>query len=157
MSKIIRAIVVGLLSVALSACAMMRPDLQAPELSLVSASLASADIFSQQFNLRLQVENPNDRDLPVKGIDYKLFLEGDAFAEGMSTAPFVVPARGETEFDLSVRTNFMSSIGRLLSRIERNDSSRVRYALSGEVLVDIPFVGAIPFNETGTVDLGTFR
>ncbi len=57
---------------------------------------------------RVNVENPNDRELPIKGIDYKLFLEGDSFAEGVSNKPFTVPAQGDTDFDMTVRTNFVS-------------------------------------------------
>ena len=139
--------------VLLSACSALGPKLETPRLRLVSASLVSADVFSQQFNIRVHVANPNDRDLPIKGIDYQLFLEGDSFAEGVSNAPFVVPARGEKEFDLSLRTNFVSSIGRLLSRLESSNRKQVRYAIDGKVFVDIPMVRAIPFAESGTVDL----
>lgn len=141
----------------LSACSAFAPKLETPRLSIVSAQLVSADIFSQQFAIRVHVANPNDRELPIKGIDYKLFLEGDSFAEGLSNAPFVVPALGEAEFDMSLRTNFVSSIGRLLSRLESSNKSQVRYALSGKVFVDIPLIKSIPFNETGSVDLRLAR
>jgi LEA14-like dessication related protein len=146
-----------LLTLGLSGCAGLGPKLETPRLTLVSARLASGDMFSQQFQIRVHVANPNDRELPIKGIDYKLFLEGDSFAEGVSNAPFVVPALGETEFDMTLKTNFMSSIGRLLSRLESSNRSAVRYSLSGKVLVDMRFIRSIPFSETGTVDLGLQR
>ena len=117
--------------------------------------MTSGDIFSQQFLVRLNVQNPNDRDLPVRGIDYKLFLEGDSFAEGVSNQPFVVPAMGETEFDMTVRTNFVSSIGRLLTRL--NGREQVRYVVEGKVLTDLGFLRKIPFQESGTVDLAKLR
>jgi LEA14-like dessication related protein len=141
----------------LSACSAFAPKLETPRLSIVSAQLVSADIFSQQFAIRVHVANPNDRELPIKGLDYKLFLEGDSFAEGLSNAPFVVPALGETEFDMTLRTNFVSSIGRLLSRLESANKREVRYAISGKVFVDLPMVRAIPFTETGTVNLRMAR
>ena len=141
----------------LGACSAFAPKLETPRLSIVSAQLVSADIFSQQFAIRVHVANPNDRELPIKGLDYKLFLEGDSFAEGLSNAPFVVPALGETEFDMTLRTNFVSSIGRLLSRLESSNKREVRYAISGKVFVDIPMVRAIPFTETGTVNLQMAR
>lgn len=153
----LRTGIVLLLSWALSACSAFAPKLETPRLSIIGASLTSADVFSQQFNIRVHVANPNDRDLPIKGIDYQLFLEGDSFAEGVSNAPFVVPALGEKEFDMSLRTNFMSSIGRLLSRLETGNRKAVRYAISGKVMVDMPFVRAIPFSESGTVDLSGQR
>jgi hypothetical protein len=75
-----------LLAVLLTACVTNK--LQAPHLSLVSASMLSADVFAQQFRVRVHVDNPNARELPIKSIDYKLFLEGDSFAEGASQAPY---------------------------------------------------------------------
>ncbi len=149
------ALVVLLLS--LAGCASMGPKLEAPRLTLVSVGMMSADVFSQQFRVRLHVQNPNDRDIPVKGIDYEIFLEGDSFAEGVANEPFVVPALGEREFDMTVRTNFVSSIGRLLSRMNGRDGNKINYTITGKVVVDIPFVPSIPFSDTGTVDLNTPR
>lgn len=138
----------------LAGCALT-PKLEVPRLSLVNVSMTSADIFSQQFIVRLHVQNPNDRDLPVNGIDYKLFLEGDSFAEGVSNQRFVIPANGETEFDLPVRTNFVSSLGRLVSRLQGR--KQMQYVLEGKVLTDIGLLNRIPFRESGSVDLTTIK
>lgn len=139
----------------LAGCAAFAPKLEAPRLALVSASMTSGDIFSQSFLVRMHVQNPNDRDLPIRGIDYRLFLEGDSFAEGVTPKAFVVPANGETEFDITVRTNFVSSIGRLLTRLQ--GKQRVQYVIEGKVLTDIGMLKKIPFRESGTVDLATVR
>lgn len=143
------------LVLALGACSSLRPKLAPPRLMIVSVGMVSADIFSQQFLVRLHVGNPNDRDFAVKGIDYQLFLQGDSFAEGLSNKAFVLPALGETEFDMTVQTNFMSSIGRLLSRL--NGSSKVEYVIEGKILTDITLFKKIPFRESGTVDLAGKR
>ena len=105
-------VVVCALVLCLAACST--PKLAVPKLALVSVAMTSADIFNQQFMVRLNVENPNDTELRITGIDYKLFLEGDSFAEGLSNKPFTVPASGDTDFDMIVRTNFVSSAGRLV-------------------------------------------
>jgi LEA14-like dessication related protein len=139
----------------LSGCSMLRPDLQVPRLSLVSVAMTSADIFNQQFVVKVNVENPNDRELPITGIDYKLFLEGDSFAEGVSKKPFTVPAQGDIDFDLTVRTNFVSGAGRLLSRL--NGREQVNYVVEGKVLTDISMLKKIPFQETGTVNFKALR
>ncbi len=139
----------------LAGCSMLRPDLQVPRLSLVSVAMTSADIFNQQFVVKVNVENPNDRELPITGIDYKLFLEGDSFAEGVSKKPFTVPAKGDIDFDLTVRTNFVSGAGRLLSRL--NGREQVNYVVEGKVLTDISMLKKIPFQETGTVNFKVLR
>ena len=113
--------------------ATLAPKLEAPRLTVMDVSMTSGDMFNQNFLVHLNVQNPNDRELPIKGIDYKLFLQGDSFAEGVSTAPFVVPALGEKEFDLTVRTNFVSSLGRLLTRL--NGKKSVEYVIEGQVLL----------------------
>jgi LEA14-like dessication related protein len=153
LSVAVRSIAVVIL-IHLAGC--ISPKIEAPRLTLVTIGMMSADIFNQQFRVRLHVQNPNDREIPVKGLDYKLFLEGDSFAEGMSSQPFVIPALGETEFDLTVRTNFVSSIGRLLSRLG-GSRKQVSYVLEGKVLTDLGMFSKIPFRESGTVDLTTMK
>lgn len=124
-----RAAVVLAVLLPLAGCATMAPKLEPPRLTVVSIGMVSADIFSQQFRVRLHVQNPNSRSIPIKAIDYELLLESSSFAEGNASEPFVVPARGENEFDMTVRTNFVSSIGRLLSRMNGRDNSKVSYAI----------------------------
>jgi LEA14-like dessication related protein len=140
---------------ALSGCSALAPKLEAPRLALVSAAMTSGDMFSQTFLVRMNVQNPNDREIPVRGIDYKLFLEGDTFAEGVTPKSFVVPANGETEFDITMRTTFASSIGRLLSRL--NGKDRVNYVIEGKVLTDISMFKKVPFRESGSVELAKIR
>jgi LEA14-like dessication related protein len=143
-------LVLGLL-LALQSCSLFGPKLAVPRLKVVSIGMLSADLFSQQFLVRMNVQNPNDRELPIKGIDYKLFLQGDSFAEGVTNAPFVIPALGESQFDMTVRTNFVSSIGRLVSRL--NGKNKVEYVIEGTVFTRLGFFSKIPFQEAGEVDL----
>ena len=52
-------------------------DLKTPTLEVVGIQMMSTDMFAQRFTVRMHVQNPNDVELPVRGIDYKLFLMGD--------------------------------------------------------------------------------
>lgn len=150
-----RCLLVVMLLLAGSSCSALRPELEVPRLALVSVAMTSADIFNQQFLVRVSVQNPNDRELPIKGLDYKLFLEGDSFAEGLSNQPFVIPALGESDFDMTVRTNFVSGIGRLLSRL--NGRTQVNYTIEGKLLTDVRFLKKIPFQQTGSVNLAIVK
>ena len=140
MKRSLAGALLGAVAVCLAACST--PKLAVPKLALVSVAMTSADIFNQQFMVRVNVQNPNDRELPITGIDYKLFLEGDAFAEGLSNKPFTVPAQGDTDFDMTVRTNFVSGIARLMSRLNGRD--QVQYVFEGTVLTDISMAKKIP-------------
>ena len=66
-----------LLAVALAGCASAF-HLETPKLSVLSMKVQSADIFSQRLQMRMLVQNPNDRDLPIKGITYRIDVN-DAF------------------------------------------------------------------------------
>jgi hypothetical protein len=66
-----------------------------------------------------------------------------------------VPAQGDIDFDLTVRTNFVSGAGRLLSRL--NGREQVNYVVEGKVLTDISMLKKIPFQETGTVNFKALR
>lgn len=156
MNKVVMRLALAFaLLVSVSSCSALRPELQVPRLALVSVAMTSADIFNQQFLVRVNVENPNDRELPITGLEYKLFLEGDSFARGTLNRPFTVPANGETDFDMTVRTNFVSGVGRLLSRL--NGRTQVNYTVEGDLLTDIRFLKKIPFQETGSVNLGIMK
>ena len=127
-------------------------DLKTPTLEVVGIQIMSTDMFAQRFTVRMHVQNPNDVELPVRGIDYKLFLMGDQFAEGVTNESFVLPALGEAEFDMTVTTNFVSSLGRLISRMGGGKLEDVEYELAGTLMIDKGMMRKIPFNKRGTVD-----
>jgi LEA14-like dessication related protein len=129
-------LIVALL-VGLSSCSAFRPELEPPRLALIHIAMT------------------NKQELKIKGLDYTLFLEGDGFAEGLLNKPFTIPAEGETDFDMTVKTNFVSGIGRLLSRL--NGRTQVNYSVEGKLLTDIRFLKKIPFQETGSVNLAVLR
>jgi len=140
----------------ISGCALTS-DFKPPRLSIVSVGMVSADVFSQQFRVRLHVQNPNNVELPIKSIEYKLYLQSDDFADGTSEQPFAVPAHGDAEFDTVVNTNFVSSIVRMLGTLNNSTDNKVQYTFTGKVHLSKGMISKIPFNETGMVDLQNFR
>ena len=147
----LRATFVALLAT-LASCASLGPKLVAPELSLLGIQIMSADMFSQQFMVRVKVENPNDLEVTVSGLEYEIFLMGDSFAEGVSESSFVLPAKGEAEFDMIVKTNFVSSLGRLVSRTGGGKLENVPYQITGKLMLEKGVMRTIPFSHAGTVD-----
>ena len=108
-----------LAAVLVAGCAV-RPSTEtrvARTVSVLNVQMLSTDMFAQKFKVRVLVKNPNDLEIPVSGIEYTIILMGDSFAEGDSSDQFLLPAKGEAEFDMLVTTNFVSSFGRLLSRV----------------------------------------
>ena len=136
----------------LASCSSLGPKLVAPQLSLVGIQIMSADMFAQQFIVRVKVENPNDLEVAVSGLEYDIFLMGDSFAEGGSDSSFVLPAKGEAEFDMIVKTNFVSSLGRLVSRTNGGKLEDVPYQITGKLMLEKGIMRTVPFTHAGTVN-----
>ncbi len=141
---------VALLGVALLAagCATMR--LEPPQLQVVEVGLVGASLMQQQLRVRMRVQNPNDVELPVRGISYEVLLAGERFAAGESERNFVVPALGETEFNLDVTANAAAALLRVLGdRSGRNPE----YRLVGRVHLARGVLRTIPFEHRGELPL----
>jgi len=134
----------------LAACALA-PKLTTPRLTVVGVQVLGGDLISQRLKVRLHVDNPNDRTLPVAGIDYTLEVDGQALATGESAASFVVPALGSAEFDMNVTTNVAGAVIRLLSR--GADSQSVAYHLTGRISLSSGLLRSIPFEQRGSFRL----
>jgi len=134
----------------LGGCAAV-PKLEAPKLSVIALKMQGGDFFSQKLLVRMRVVNPNDRELPIKGITYRLEVNDAELGNGNTTAPFTVPAMGEAEFDMQITANLAGALGKLLSR--RNSSEALDYRLVGDVSLSSGFLRRIPFDERGSVKL----
>jgi LEA14-like dessication related protein len=134
----------------LGGCALTR--LQAPTITPESVELTDAQINRQQFTVQLHVQNPNDRDLPIKSVSCTLEVEGVDVGEGHSTQPFSVPAHGETDFDMVVTTNFAASVPDLLRRVFAG-GDLPKYRFSGWVNPDISLLPPIPFSKSGQLSI----
>ncbi|MGD9599442.1 MAG: LEA type 2 family protein [Steroidobacteraceae bacterium] len=140
----------------LTACAATR--FETPGLSVVNIELQQSDIFQQRFKVRLRVQNPNDRALPVKGITAAMDLNGEEFAQGVAGEPFTVPALGEAEFDMLLTANMAGAILKLLSGKQGDRSAEaLDYRMRGKLSLASGFLRSIPFEEKGTLKLGDLK
>jgi LEA14-like dessication related protein len=136
----------------LGACALA-PKLETPRLSVAEVQIVSSELWEQHLRVRLHVQNPNDRALAVKGLEYTLEVEGQPFASGVSAASFTVPALGEAEFDMNVTTNLAGTLLRLLARGPDALGQSVAYRLAGTLSLSQGLLRTIPFEERGTFRL----
>ena len=143
---------VPLLLVAILGACALAPKLQAPQLSIVDVQLVSADLWQQRLKVRMHVANPNDRTLPIKGIEYTLEVDGQQFATGQSAASFVVPALGEAEFDMNVTTNLAGTLIHFLGR-SQNAPAALDYHLVGKVALSEGWMRSLPFDQRGSFKL----
>jgi LEA14-like dessication related protein len=133
-----------LLLLLLGGCAAFGPRLQAPTLDIAGVELVKGDLFAQQLRARVRVQNPNDRELRVRGITYSITLGGEELGRGLSGSSFVVPALGQAEFDMMVTANLAGTLLRLVE---------LPYELRGEVTLASGVIRTVPFEKRGSLAL----
>jgi LEA14-like dessication related protein len=137
----------------LAGCATLRPQLERPDIALVDFGILELGLLQQRYSLTLSVQNPNDRAIPVRGLTYGLEIAGQRFARGVSPKAFTLPAYGETEVEVELTTNLISTLRRLQELMENNEDV-VSYRLDGKLDVDATFFdGTLPFENTGEIKL----
>lgn len=142
-----RSVQLLLLAVALSGCALFLPKLQTPKLSIVDIEVVKANFLEQRLQVRMRVENPNDRSLPIQGLSYTVYLSGQEFATGVSDASFVVPALGTAEFNMDVTANAAGAIFAILSKPR---GQGIDYHMKGRVELSHGWLRSIPFEQSGS-------
>jgi LEA14-like dessication related protein len=154
-SRCIQSFLLLIVLTSLTGCSMLRPKIEPIRLMITTVAMTSPDMFNQRFMVHMHVENPNDREIAINGVDYKLFLQGDGFAEGLANVHFKLPAKGEQDVNLPVSTAFASSFARLISRL--GGSKRLEYVMEGTMMTDISMLKKVPFRESGTAELSVLR
>jgi LEA14-like dessication related protein len=130
----------------------MTPQFNRPNISVESIEMRGGNLLQQTFAVKLNVQNPNDRALPVKGLHVELNVGGEEVASGVSDRAFVVPAFGESQFDMTIKANMALAVLKLADRMNQHADS-VDYELRGAASIDLPFLRDLPFHQTGSFPL----
>lgn len=135
----------------LNACASQGPVIESPVVELSSIELLELNLRRQTFRLHFDVANPNPFPLPIKSVQYAVFLESRQFASGETASRFTVPARGESSFGISVDLDLMSTASSFASLLRSGTSRPIPYQVNGSVAVGIPFAPPLRFSQDGTI------
>jgi LEA14-like dessication related protein len=140
------------LSLALCACSLVAPKFTRPNVTVVSIELRGGTLLQQNFAVKLNIQNPNDRPLPVHGLHTELNVGGEQIASGVSDRAVIVPAHGDSEFDMTISANLALALLKLSDRANQHADS-IDYDLTGEASLDLPFLRSLPFHQSGTLKL----
>lgn len=151
MTRTIQTLIVVICTAMTAGCASQGPSLQSPEVRLSSVDVQEFSFSAQTVLLNFDVSNPNPIPLPVKSVRYKVFLEGQQFAGGETDGRFTVPARGDSDFSITVELDLMSSAARLLPMLRASTTRPLQYELHGSLAVAIPFTRPLTFSRDGTI------
>jgi LEA14-like dessication related protein len=140
------------LTLALGACSLMAPKFNRPNVTVISIQMRSGNLLQQNFAVKLNIQNPNDRALPVRGLHTELNVGGQQIASGVSDRAVIVPAFGESEFDMTITANLAVALLKLADKANQHADS-IDYDLSGEANIDLPFLRNLPFHQSGSFKL----
>ena len=146
------ALALSLLTAMTAGCSTLQSQFEQPTVKLASLALLEASMSRQVYAVKLEVDNPNGYPLPVRAINYSVRLAQKDFATGATGDAFSIPANGSDTIDLEVRTNLIESIS-TLAQLLQGGARELDYQLSGDIQINLPFVSAVPFSQTGKIPL----
>jgi LEA14-like dessication related protein len=137
----LRALLLLVPVLALAGCSAFAPRLETPKLSIVSVELVKGELFEQRLRARMRVQNPNDRELAVKGITYTIELGGEELGRGLSGSSFIV--------------NLAGTLLKLAGRAEKEGRvpGALDYRIVGKVQLSSGLLRSVPFDQKGTLRL----
>ncbi|KAB0500024.1 LEA type 2 family protein [Pseudomonas vancouverensis] len=122
-----------LLGLGLGGCASwFEDDLPDPQVHLVKVEVVRAKLLEQKLLLHFRVDNPNDSDLTVRSLDYRIHLGDILLAEGEHEHWFTVGPKHSAYFKVPIRTNLWSKVRDLVKQL-KNPRQPIPYRLEGEL------------------------
>lgn len=131
-----------------------------PEVSVANFQFVGGNLFEQRFRLTLRVQNPNDREIVVRKLNFEMFAKegGGAelaplpFATGGSDLRTVVQKNGETLVEVDGKSRLLELLATVPEMADA--AGKLRFRLRGAA--DIDGYGNVPFDRPVEVDAARF-
>jgi LEA14-like dessication related protein len=103
-----------------------------PEVHLVKVEVVRAKLMEQRFVLHFRIDNRNDSELTVRGLDYRIHLGGILLAEGEHEHWVTVNPKSSRFYKVPIRTNLWPQLKGLIKQL-KNNRDGIPYRLEGEM------------------------
>ena len=138
-SIVVAAFTVGCTGIPLNA--------KAPKVSVAEVSVKRLGLFEQIFDVGLRVNNPNDFDIDIEGLEFKLEVNSREFATGVAHTHTRVPAFSSAvvHVDTTTQSNKLLQQMKTLPEILKDG---VPYRIHGRIKID-SVSDWLPFDRSG--------
>ncbi|MDP8255675.1 MAG: LEA type 2 family protein [Candidatus Alcyoniella australis] len=118
------------------------PLIRPPQVRLEDVRVRKLDLSGARLELRLRIDNPNNFDLKIQRLSWKVGLEGSRLFSGRRLKGRIIPAKGRAVVELELKVG-LDELGRALERtLQRGD---VRYDLDLDFRLETPY-GELPLH-----------
>jgi LEA14-like dessication related protein len=136
----------------MAGCAGLGKPLETPRISLANIQMLEASGMESAFLVLLRVQNPNEVDLDIRGVECDVAINDKPFAYGISDTPVRIPAFGSDTVPVKVYASVMDMVRGLLNLPGREVLS---YQVKGRVRMSggafLP--SSLPFDSQGTISV----
>jgi LEA14-like dessication related protein len=129
----------------MNGCASWFVKEEPPEVVVTNVTPLEGSAFEQRLRVDLRIRNPNDFDLTVTGIDFRLDLNGNRLARGLSNTEVRVPRLGDAVLAVDTSTSTFEVLRQLLTL---TTTRSVSYAITGVLHLH---EGRLPFENSGVL------
>ena len=128
-----------------SGCASWLMNGEAPEVLITNVTPLETNAFEQRLQVDLRIRNPNDFELAVTGIDFRLDLNGNRLARGLGNKELVIPRLSDSVTSVETSTSTLQVVRQLLSF---SGDQPLAYHVTGVLHTK---EGRLPFDNSGVL------
>ncbi len=148
-----RLLVYAFVLTCIDGCAMLYRDLQPPDVRIAGVTLAGIDNqLNVRLRARLQLDNPNNAPIPVRGGRARLTLNGMDIGEAQLDDRFDLPANGTEVIDLPATLSMSKALSAGLTVLS-NGAPELAYRVTGHIDLGVSYLGRVSFDESGRIPL----
>lgn len=147
-TRIVRALLAGLLLSDLTACSSFAPR-DPLHIDLVGLEPLPGEGLEVRFAVKLRMQNPNDRPIDYDGVALQLTVNDQPLASGVSAQSGQVPRFGEALISIPVSISAYSAMRQAWGAAGYTPGAGLPYELSGKLGGGL--FGSARFTDSGTL------
>lgn len=118
-----------------TACSGLPSNAKAPKVSVAEINIKRLGLFEQIFDVGLRVNNPNDFDIAIEGLEFELAVNGREFATGAAHTHARLPAFASAVVHVDTTTQ-SSSLLQQMKTLPELLQDGVPYRIRGRIKID---------------------